>query len=253
MDDDLDVRAFRPAPRFAWTAQRHQIAVWLAATGFACAATALALLVARRHLTDHQFATHARMAMDDTLLARLSSAPAALAELVHQGRMALRLDDELGEVTADALSRRTTSNTRRAIVDITTAGRSNERAADPGLNPASAAVAAQPSRSALVEGPASVKKLDPARMQQAASAPPQQSTPPAPVTDGDVQRALQRNTVEMVSRQLARVEKIESGRVVLSNGRSIVVGATFTSGERLLATDPSHDQFVTDRRTIVVF
>lgn len=58
---------------------------------------------------------------------------------------------------------------------------------------------------------------------------------------------------EMVSRAKANVMSIDPDGVTMSSGHKISVGSTFSSGEKLLSTDPANDQFTTDKRTIVVF
>lgn len=84
--------------------------------------------------------------------------------------------------------------------------------------------------------------------------PPQPPAAPQPaVAPADVAKAIASVPVEGVSYEKAAVEKVERGAVVLRGGRRVAVGASFPSGEVLLAADPENSRFVTNQRQILLF
>jgi hypothetical protein len=111
---------------------------------------------------------------------------------------------------------------------------------------APAITGAAPARAATPGPAASWSPTSPASM-------PATSATVHPVTQAEIDKATKSNTVEMVKHAQAKVTKVDRAGVTLDNGHFIPIGGTFTSGERLLATDPSNEQIVTDRRTIVLF
>lgn len=74
----------------------------------------------------------------------------------------------------------------------------------------------------------------------------------APIPPDAVISARDKSKIEAVPAAALGIVKLTTDGVELKNGRTIPIGGTFPSGDRLLATDVENGQIVTDRRTILV-
>ena len=79
-----------------------------------------------------------------------------------------------------------------------------------------------------------------------------QETTAAP-TAAEVAAVVKTARIEGVSADKAGVERISAGAVHLRGGRTIKVGSSFPSGERLLAVDPENGRIITNQRQILMF
>lgn len=73
------------------------------------------------------------------------------------------------------------------------------------------------------------------------------------VTPEEISAAVANAKVEGVPAEKARVAKISSEGVLLSNGKLIRPGERFGSGEKLLQVDPSNNRVITSERQLLLF
>lgn len=76
--------------------------------------------------------------------------------------------------------------------------------------------------------------------------------PPTPVTPEELKAAESSNSIEMTQGEKVGVAKFDGSTVVMKSGTRVRVGDRFSSGEKLLLTDPENGRIVTNRRTIIV-
>jgi hypothetical protein len=273
-------KAFTPNARFSPAASREARLLTRAAGAVLITAAVAAIVTSRQDSSSAIFLSRARTALIETVLDRAEKAPRAAASapsnVLSAGRLAAPLISPrqpappvqpASQAAAEVIpaSGATSAVATKAPVapastpSVTAAKATKDahpapaRAAAPAAHPAlaaKAAVAPQIVPPALkASAPAAQTPATPLAT-AAASAP---TAPVRPVTAAELAKASATNSVEMVKRTDANVTKVDRDGVTMGSGRRIPIGGMFSSGERLLATDPANDQVVTDRRTIVLF